>query len=278
MYSDTLFSIFKVPFTLYDICLVTGVLCCFVFLFLAFKHAKFNRDATDAILFVGIFATAFGIFGAMLFQSVYDFIEDPSQGFKLQGRMTFIGGLISGAAFYLLFYNLYMHVIAPRTKINWLKNNANAGLCDALPIIPVGIVIAHAFGRLGCFFAGCCSGNPTEAWFGLACSSDFPGQKVVPIQLFECIFLTVLGIGMAILYFRFRFQANFGFYAIAYGVWRFIIEFFRGDERGALVGGISPSQFWSILMVAVGIIYFFLYLFVLKKKMKNPALHATNKK
>ena len=42
-------------------------------------------------------------------------------------------------------------------------------------------------------------------------------------------------------------------YLIAYGIFRFILEFWRADDRGALIGSISPSQFWSILMVVLGV-------------------------
>jgi phosphatidylglycerol:prolipoprotein diacylglycerol transferase len=47
-------------------------------------------------------------------------------------------------------------------------------------------------------------------------------------------------------------------YLIAYGIFRFLIEFVRDDERGQLLGFISPSQFWSILMIGLGIGLYFL--------------------
>ena len=42
-------------------------------------------------------------------------------------------------------------------------------------------------------------------------------------------------------------------YLIAYGVFRFAIEFLRGDERGELVGFVTPSQFWALLMILLGV-------------------------
>ena len=42
-------------------------------------------------------------------------------------------------------------------------------------------------------------------------------------------------------------------YLISYGIFRFLIEFVRNDERGQLLGFITPSQFWSVLMVGLGI-------------------------
>ena len=47
-------------------------------------------------------------------------------------------------------------------------------------------------------------------------------------------------------------------YMLAYGVFRFIIEFFRDDDRGTLISGVfSPSQIISVLLViGAGAVYF----------------------
>ena len=168
MHPDPLFTIFGKGVYLYGICLALGIVACFVFLYFTMKKKMFNDASTDMIIFIGIFGTAFGIFAAMLFQSVYNYIGNPSAGFHLSG-MTFIGGLIGGVASFLGVYNLYIYVVHPRTKFKWLKPELNATLTDALPFIPIAITIAHAFGRLGCFFGGCCYGKPTDAWYGLPC-------------------------------------------------------------------------------------------------------------
>lgn len=262
----------------YGLCMGIGIVLCFAFLLFTMWKKKFNEASSDTILIIGVFGTGFGIFAAMLFQSVYNYIANPSAGFHL-GGMTFIGGLIGGVASFLGVYFLYMYVVRPRTNINVFKKEMNATLTDALPFIPIGICIAHAFGRLGCFFAGCCYGMETDAWYGIACSASgfhtLP-VKVVPTQLFEMIFLIVLAAVMALLYFKYRFNYNFSVYMIAYGIWRFLIEFVRDDARGALVGNaITPSQFWSILMVVLGVGYIFLQKYVLAKQMKHPELSGS---
>ena len=40
-----------------------------------------------------------------------------------------------------------------------------------------------------------------------------------------------------------------------YGI--MILEYLRGDNRGELIGLITPSQFWSLLMILLGIILIF---------------------
>ena len=54
-------------------------------------------------------------------------------------------------------------------------------------------------------------------------------------------------------------------YMGSYGLWRFLIEFLRDDHRGEFVGALTPSQFWSILLV-VGAIALIVLRVVLKKK------------
>ncbi len=282
MHPQPLFTMGSLEVYLYGICMAAGIIACFGFLMYTMWKKNFNDEATDKILLIGIFGTGFGILSAALFQGLYNYIDNPAGGFNLSG-MTFIGGLIGGVVSFLGVYCLYIYVIAPRTKIKLLQNNMNGTLTDALPFIPVGISIAHAFGRLGCFFGGCCYGM--EAEWGLYCAGSYSngiytqGPKVVPLQLFEMAFLIVLAVVMAVLYFKFRFNYNFGLYAIAYGVWRFGIEFARGDERGQFIGtALSPSQFWSIIMVLVGVGYFFLQYYVLAKHMKHPELQPSVRK
>ena len=273
MHPEALFEIFGKGVYAYGICMAVGIILCFGFLLFTMWYKKFNDTSTNAVLIIGIFGTAFGIFMAMVVQSILNYAADPSKPFKLAG-MTFMGGLLGGVVSFVAVWNLYVYVVGPRTKIKWLSSKTmNAGLSDALPFIPIGIAIAHAFGRFGCLFAGCCYGR--EAEWGLQCAAPHGftlPYNVIPTQLFEMCFLLLLAGVMALLYFKFKFNYNFTVYAIAYGIWRFVIEFFRDDDRGALILGLQPSQFWSILMVIVGIGYFFLQFYVLRKLMKHPEL------
>lgn len=277
MHPDPIFKIFGYGVYLYGLCIALGLIGCFGFLYFAMWKNKFSEASTDAVLFIGVFATAFGFFVAALFQATYNYIANPAAGFDLGKGITFIGGLIGGVLGFVGVWNLYVYVIRPRTKIKWLKAEMNAGLCDALPFIPIGITIAHALGRFGCFWAGCCYGMPTDAWYGLPCAAYRPGNYV-PMQLFEMIFLILLTVVMAVLYFKFKFNYNFAVYAIAYGIWRFIVEFYRGDERGEFIGALSPSQFWCIFMVLAGIGYIFVQMFFFSKFMKHPELQKGEKK
>ena len=64
---------------------------------------------------------------------------------------------------------------------------------------------------------------------------------------------------MIVLLFKFKFKYNMSLYLVSYGIWRFVIEYFRADYRGDFIPGLSPSQFWSIVMVLLGVAIFFVY-------------------
>ena len=258
MYPDNLFSIFGVGIDLYSICFFVGVIACLIFAIYAMKKCGYSSTARDTIIIIGIISIALGLFFGVLAQAFYDFIEDPSKGFKITGSMTFLGGLIGGIIVFLGLYFLYVYVINPRLKEkNFFKSDMNKGVWYLVRIAPISITIAHAFGRIGCLFAGCCHGHVTTAWYGIWNASV--GAKTVPIPLYESIFLFVLSAVMILLLFRFRSKDTMAVYLVSYGIWRFVIEFFRDDHRGNFIPGLSPSQFWSIIMVIAGVAVFFIY-------------------
>ena len=258
MYPDELFNIFGVSVDLYAICFIVGVISCLVFTIIAMKKCGYSASASDTIIIIGILSIIIGLLFGVLFQAFYDFVANPSGGFKITGRMTFLGGLIGGVIFFLGLYFLYVYVINPRLKDgNFFKSDMNKGVWYLLRIAPISITIAHAFGRIGCLFAGCCHGHVTTEWYGIWNAQV--NAKTVPIPLYEAIFLFVLSSVMILLLFKFHMKDNMAIYLVSYGVWRFVIEYFRDDYRGGFIPGISPSQFWSIIMVIGGIAIFFIY-------------------
>lgn len=226
---------------MYGIMIAVGVLCCFVTLFVMMKKLKVDEKFTDFIYYNGIAAIVIGFGSATLFQSFYNYLDNPEGGFKL-GGMTFIGGLIGGVAAFLIGYAIF-------------HKKFETTLFDVLSFFPCPILIAHAFGRIGCFFAGCCYGKVSHGPFGM----KFPllPEPVLPTMLYEAIFLFILYGVTVFLLLRYKFNYNMSLYLVAYGIFRFFIEFARGDARGSFIPGISPSQFWSIVMVGIGVALYF---------------------
>ena len=258
MYPDKLFAIFGMEIDMYTICFIVGVIACLIFTIIAMKKCGYSSSASDTIIIIGILSIIIGLFFAVLFQSFYDFIANPSDGFKLTGRMTFLGGLLGGVIAFLGLYFLYVYVVNPGLKDgNFFKSNMNKGVWYLLRIAPISITIAHGFGRIGCLFAGCCHGHVTTAWYGIWNAEV--GAKTVPIPLYESIFLFLLSGIMIFLLFKIHSKDNMAIYLVSYGFWRFFIEFFRDDHRGGFIEGLSPSQFWSLIMIIGGILFFFIY-------------------
>ena len=113
-----------------------------------------------------------------------------------------------------------------------------------LPSIP----LFHAFGRIGCFMAGCCYGRELSSPLVIA---GFEFARI-PVQLIEALFEFLMFILFIILEKAGSKLYSLGNYLMLYAVFRFVIEFFRGDTvRGIWFGGLSTAQYISIIIVAV---------------------------
>lgn len=124
--------------------------------------------------------------------------------------------------------------------------------------------LGHAVGRLGCFAAGCCAGAPTAMPWGVRFTHPesliahaFKGVAVHPAQLYEAGANLLIWAGLAALLGRVRSgKAPQGTvvsaYLLAYCVSRFVIEFFRGDDRGGFLAGLAPSQWIALGGAALG--------------------------
>lgn len=252
--------------TLYGICIAIGIVACILVLRWLGKVTNVNKKFLDFVETLGYIVILLGFLSAKIFQSVYDWIETGTFDFMHSG-ITFIGGLIGGAASFIIIYTL-------------MRKKLTGKIVDILPIAPCCIVIAHAFGRIGCFFAGCCGGraaDPSDTFYFLA--MRFPNQGLVyPTQLFEAIFLFILFGILLLLVLKKNFKYGFSIYLFAYGVWRFLIEFLRDDDRGAFIPGLTPSQFWSIIMIIGAVPVYFLIRYLLKTRNNDetPLINENN--
>ncbi len=239
---------------MYGVMIAVGLLCAFGVLFFYSKRLNVTSNFVDFIFYVAVGAIVLGFGAATLVQAFYNWLENPDAGFKIGEGFTFLGGLIGGAAVVLILS------VAFRKKFN-------NRLWQIMPAIPCAIYIAHGFGRIGCFFAGCCYGIKNDT-FGL----KFPNiaDKVLPTQLYEAAFLFIMFGITSYLVLKKKFKYNLSLYLVAYGVFRFLIEFIRGDDRGKFIGALSPSQFWSIGMVLLGIGLFCAAKFWFYKKIADP--------
>jgi phosphatidylglycerol:prolipoprotein diacylglycerol transferase len=154
-----------------------------------------------------------------------------------------------------------------------------------------GLALGQAFGRQGCFSAGCCWGKPTTLPWGVhfteagnaytgvplkvnqlqdPAQQSFWAEKLGgsdaslhlhPTQLYESfIMLAVFGL-LFYLHRHKKFDGQvFIAYGIIYSIVRFSIEFIRDDPRGDLLGftsltGLSTSQGISLIVAVASIVF-----------------------
>ena len=160
----------------------------------------------------------------------------------LFGGYVFYGGLI-GIIFGYWFY------------CKWFDLNFLEMMNIVAPVIP----LAHSFGRIGCFFGGCCYGVEYHGRFAI----QFPDNPFVyeltlvprfPVQLFEAAINFILCIILLIFARKKRNPGtNLGIYLICYSILRFSVEFLRGDVERGILFGVSTSQWISLILIPIGI-------------------------
>jgi phosphatidylglycerol:prolipoprotein diacylglycerol transferase len=200
-------------------------------------------------LFLYIFLAAF--IGGKLFL----FFEDPS------GYISNPRRLLTGRGF--VFYGSFLLAIP---TMFWFFRRHKLNPYKMLDVMAVTTCLVHMFGRIGCFMAGCCYGQPTKSGFGLTftdpvCYAEPKGVPLHPTQLYEAFFIFVVMLLLLLLRSYRKFYGQlFLLYLLLYGVGRFVLEFFRGDTgRGFIADGfLSHSQFIALIIVAVvSVVYVF---------------------
>lgn len=242
-------------FDLYSLCFLIA-LCSAVLMFriLGDKTGLEVRVHNLSVV-SGIVAIAGGYPSALVVQAFYNYLASGT--FDITSGMTFYGGLIGGALTFLIVYFIGGRIVdKEKLYLSRFFFVSDLAACS--------IVVAHAIGRIGCVFAGCCRGAITGAWYGIY--NVHLGAKTVPIPLFESLFLFAL---LAILIKRVLGgkSYNLPIYLAVYGVWRFFIEYLRFDDRGeTIVSFLTPSQLTSIVLVLVSAALFVVMIKVNAKK------------
>ena len=220
---------------------------------LAMRRAQQRGLDHNRVLDLGIYIIISALVGAKLLLLVTDFrtfTANPRELLTLaRSGGVFYGGLILAVAVAL-----------------WYIRRIGLPLWTTCDVFAPGIALGHVVGRFGCFFAGCCFGKETHVPWAITFTDPFAaanvgtplGVPLHPTQLYEAgaEFLILVALLATERKGRPFAGRTFWLYMILYGVSRFIIEFFRGDERG-MVGIFSTSQFISIVLVPLAIVMLF---------------------
>ena len=205
----------------------------------------------ELITNLAVYCALAGMIGAKLLMFAFDWSEyasDPSQLFSfstLQAAGVYQGGLLL-ALLTAFFYMRRMHMPPLVTS----------------DVFAPGLALGHFIGRLGCFAAGCCWGQPAHgAWSVTFTDADAHeltgvplGVPLHPTQLYEAFAELAL---FAFLYWRFgrphRPGTIIGLYLVLYSVVRLLVEFLRYHDQALPFGGpLSLTQWISAGTLLLG--------------------------
>lgn len=231
------------PFTVYGYGLMIAIGIIAAYLIGEYRAKKYHLDA-DRVFSIMIWAVLGGFLGAKLLYiltQLKEIIENPGLLMDLTDGFVVYGGIIGGILSAMIYCRF--------RKLPFLK------YFDLL--IP-SVALAQAFGRIGCFLAGCCYGRETSCAIGIVFQNSAyapNGVRLLPTQLISSglDFLHFL----LLIWFAKHKKGDgqvAGLYLICYSIGRFILEFFRGDLIRGSVGSLSTSQFISIFVCIAGVV------------------------
>jgi phosphatidylglycerol:prolipoprotein diacylglycerol transferase len=220
------------------------------------RNARKEGIAADTVWNLGLVILFATLVGAKLLMLISDFsyyAANPREIFTmatLRSAGVFYGGLLlalGAAAWYM----------KKRRLPAWQLADCAAP----------GIALGQVFGRLGCLMAGCCYGARTDVPWAIRFTDPYTAAimgtplnvPLHPTQIYES-----LGVLLIFVFLTWRLSRRhmngqiileyIGLYAVI----RFIIEFFRADERGEVFHGlISTSQFIAIITFAAAVLFYF---------------------
>jgi phosphatidylglycerol:prolipoprotein diacylglycerol transferase len=234
----------------YGACMATGFLLCWTLI----ERLSGRKDLSNLLIALMVGGVGGSRIAYVIEHWKSEFAANPAAIIRIdQGGLMFYGGFI--LAFIIFFAWCF------------LKKERPLALAD---LLATAVPLGHAFGRIGCFFFGCCYGRDSDAWCAVTFPAGSPswyehGRRMVsvlPTQLFEAAALFALFTVLLFVY-RARYlrgSAGFGegfvtgVYLAGYAVIRFGMEFLRGDPRAA-VGPFSISQTISLAMAAAGLAF-----------------------
>ena len=203
----------------------------------------------DTMYDISFWVVLAAIIGSRIFFVIvnYDqYVSAPLDALKIwSGGLVFYGGLIGA-------------IIA--TVIMARRNNIR--LWKLADIMAPGLALGHAVGRLGCFFAGCCYGAPSDApWavtFHNVKSIAPKGIPLHPTQLYDSFNELSIFLILTALRPRKKFEGQLWWTWLGlYAVGRSIVELYRADARGAILGGaVTTSQAVAAVALSAAVVMY----------------------
>ena len=207
-------------------------------------NSPLQRGQMEDLIFYGALGVVLGgRFGYVFFYNFDQFLQNPLWLFKVwEGGMSFHGGMLG--------VTLAMWWYARRLALH------PADLFDFVaPIVPTGL----AAGRLGNFIGQELWGRETTVPWGMVFPRD-PAQLVRhPSQLYQLLLEGLLLFAL-VWWFSSRPRPRWavsGFFLAGYGLFRFVVEFFRQPDQHIgfdAFGWLTRGQLLSLPMLIAGLL------------------------
>lgn len=216
-----------------------GLLCSIIMFLYLLYDSKIKIEKQLLVYACGIVGV---IVGARLFGCIKNVLLDL---YNLEpitvevisnSDLVFYGGLIG----FLLFTSV---------AIVWVYRKFNS---EIMNIIVVTIPLFHSFGRIGCLFAGCCFGVEYTKILSITyIANPQEIRSCFPTQLIESFFEFTLFVFLLVLHKKNKGKNLLKVYLAIYAVFRFCLEFVRGDTVRGFFGKLSFSQYISLIIVTI---------------------------
>jgi phosphatidylglycerol:prolipoprotein diacylglycerol transferase len=242
----TMFKIGPIPVRWYGFMYVVGMVAAYLLIPRQKRAKELGLSGVvvqDLVLYLAIGLIVGARLGYLIFYQYHDYatyLQNPLEIIATwHGGMSFHGGFLGAVLAAWIFC--------------WRRPQPFAGVADCVAVVaPVGL----GFGRLGNFINGELWGRTTDVPWGMV----FPGAGPLPrhpSQLYEALLEgLVLFIVLWLLRQRpFRDGMMVAFFALFYGLFRFVLEFFREPDvqLGLVLGPLTMGQLLCLAMVASGL-------------------------
>jgi phosphatidylglycerol:prolipoprotein diacylglycerol transferase len=212
-----------------------------------------KRRGLDPELVVGsaLYTALVGLAGAKLALILQDFSyysRNLGELFTLnmlQSAGIFYGGVIAGLAFFV-----------------WFMRKHQVSFAKAADCLAPGLAVGHAFGRLGCFFGGCCFGEScTRPWAVTYTNADVRQFSNVPLnvplhptQIYESVTEFAIFFLLLAVFDKLRTPGRIlGLFLVLSSIGRFTVEFFRAHDVANPAGtALSTAQWTALALIALG--------------------------
>lgn len=279
-----------IPIYSYGVMLGTSMIVAwYLIMYLGVRREGLNREQMANAFIITAIVAIVGARALYVVTNPHEFAGQPMRVFALrEGGLVAYGGFLGGLL---------------GSWVYWRKKNIS--LLGWADVVAPGLALGLFFTRIGCYLFGCDFGAPLSetapAW--LAELGTFPGPggghahgspafihhvqqglvdasatrslPVHPTQLYESLAGLVLFAAIVPIWRLRRFRGQVVLMlTMAYGLWRFLIEYVRDDPERGFYFGFSTSQHISLVLVPTAALA---YVMLRKKQGSAPLVPATAK-